>query len=94
VKAASEFLAEDLVMDRIEPAVALRCSKSALVPRGPWQCGRRHAAGASARIRAFDEAFHVGMTIGTNPLGANGGVAVVVKKFLDLDAISRGERLE
>ena len=38
VKAASEFLAEDFVMDRIEPAVALRCSKSTLVPRGPRQC--------------------------------------------------------
>jgi hypothetical protein len=48
VKAASELLAENLVVDRIEPAVALRCRKSALVPRGPWQCGRRNAAGASA----------------------------------------------
>ena len=94
MKAASEFLAENLVVDRIEPAVALRCSKSSLVPRGPWQCGRRNAAGASARTRALDEALHVGMAIGANPLGADGGVAVVVKKFLNVDAICSGERFE
>jgi hypothetical protein len=94
VKAASELLAEDFVMDGLEPAVALRGSKSTLVTFGSRQRGRRYAAGASARIRTFDEAPPVGMAIGTNPFSADGGVAVVVKKFLNVDAISRGERLE
>jgi hypothetical protein len=34
------------------------------------------------------------MAIGANPLGADGGVAVVVKKLFDVDAICRGECLE